>query len=100
MNELGSELIKEMIKEEYETIIFNYLANNCFDLKDENIKEIVNLKCKQFESIYIENQQLKQLITKLKNQPTVYLTKYIDKFGFVETKTLNELIEELEKSDK
>lgn len=60
MNKLGQEIIKEITVEEYEIIIFNYLLNNCVDLKDENIKEIVNLKCKQFESIYRENQQLKE----------------------------------------
>lgn len=32
----------------------------------------------------------------LKNQSTNYITKYLDKFGFVEEKTLNKLIEELE----
>lgn len=54
---------------------------------------------REFNSKMCQLEQLKELITKLKNQPTVYLTKYIDEFGFVETKTLNELIQELEKSD-
>lgn len=33
----------------------------------------------------------------LKNQPTRYITKYLDKLGSVETKTLKELIKELER---
>lgn len=54
---------------------------------------------REFNSKMCQLEKLKELIIKLKNQPTVYLTKYMDEFGFVETKTLNELIEELEKSD-
>lgn len=43
---------------------------------------------------YIES--LESIIKELKNQPTAYLTKYMDDLGFVETKTLNQLIAELE----
>lgn len=32
----------------------------------------------------------------LKDQQTAYITKFLDKFGSVETKTLNQLIKELE----
>lgn len=54
---------------------------------------------REFNSKMCELEKLKELITKLKNQPTNYITKYINELGFVETKTLNELIDELEKSD-
>lgn len=49
-----------------------------------------------FKNVIEERDNLKKIINELKNQPTVYLTKYINKLGFVETKTLNKLIDELE----
>lgn len=55
---------------------------------------------REFISKMCELEKLKELITKLKNQPTNYITKYINELGFVETKTLNELIDELENGDK
>lgn len=60
MNKLGQEIIEAITTEEYETIMFDYLANNCVDLKDEDIKKIVDLKCKQFVDILKEKQQLKK----------------------------------------
>ena len=58
----------------------------------------------ELKELQQENEKLKdklqekeELINKLKNQPTGYITKYLDEFGFVETKTLNQLIDELEK---
>ena len=58
------------------------------DVFDELFDEMENWKQ--------DTQKYKEVIDKLKNQPTVYLTKYLSDLGFVETKTLNELIEELE----
>lgn len=52
--------------------------------------------CEVARELLKENKKCKEVIDKLKNQPTVYLTKYLSDLGFVETKTLNELIEELE----
>lgn len=60
MNKLGQEIIEAITTEAYETIMFDYLANNCVDLKDEDIKKIVDLKCKQFIDILKEKQQLKK----------------------------------------
>lgn len=54
----------------------------------------------EFNNKMCELEKLKELITKLKNQSTNYITKYINELGFVETKTLNELIDELENGDK
>lgn len=53
-----------------------------------------------FKNVIEERDNLKRIINELKNQPTVYLTKYLDELGFVETKTLNKLIEELEMNVK
>lgn len=49
-----------------------------------------------FKNVIEERDNLKKIINELKSQPTVYLTKYINKLGFVEVKTLNQLIDELE----
>lgn len=61
--------------------------------------ECINLLIKENKQLKEQLKQKEYIIDKLKNQPTTYLTKYLDRFGFVETKTLNELIEELERSD-
>lgn len=49
-----------------------------------------------FKNVIEERDNLKKIINELKSQPTVYLTKYINKLSFVEVKTLNQLIDELE----
>lgn len=49
-----------------------------------------------FKAVIEERDKLQKIINELKNQSTIYLTKYLDEFGFVDTKTLNKLIEELE----
>lgn len=53
-----------------------------------------------FKSVIEERDYLKKILDSLKNQPTAYLTKYMDDLGFVETKTLNQLIKELEEKYK
>lgn len=78
---------------------FNELVENLEILENLTLYGRKNIKY-YIKKIQQENKQLREIINKLKNQPTVYLTKYMDKFGFVETKTLNELIDELESSDK
>ena len=65
--ELSYIIVKEIITEEYETLIFDYLVNNCIDLKDEDIKKIVDLKCKQFVDVLKENKQLKQQLQQRDN---------------------------------
>ena len=64
--EIGMQIIKEITTEEYETIIFDYLTNNCVSLKDEDIKKIVDLKCEQFTNILKENQKYKEVIDKIR----------------------------------
>lgn len=49
-----------------------------------------------FKNVIDERDNLRKVLDELKNQPTAYLTKYMDDLGFVETKTLNQLIKELE----
>lgn len=58
--ELSYIIVKEIITEEYETLIFDYLVNNCINLKDEDIKKIVDLKCKQFIDVLKENKKQKK----------------------------------------
>ena len=65
--ELSYIIAKEIITEEYETLIFDYLASNSVDLKDEDIKKIVDLKCKQFVDVLKENKKLKQQIQQRDN---------------------------------
>lgn len=43
--------MSEEIFDKYEEIIFNYLANNCNEFDDEHIKQLVNLKVKQYERL-------------------------------------------------
>lgn len=70
MEELEKAIMKEIITDKYEEIIFDYLVNNCVQLTDEQIKNIVNLKCQQFESIYTENNQLKKKLQHRENMIT------------------------------
>lgn len=69
----------------------------------ECLKEILDKyqdKKENYENKLIELNDIhfkyKELWEDLKNQPTRYITKYLDKLGFVETKTLKELLKELE----
>ena len=73
-------------------------------------KEILNIQDNDYDSVYgykniimkildkYKNQEdkYKEILKELKNQPTKYITRYLDKLDFVEEKTLNELIKELE----
>lgn len=91
MNKLGQEIIEAITTEEYETIIFDYLANYCVNLKDKNIKEIVNLKCKQFLNTLKEKKELKEqvkylrrsierkeeIILDLRNENTLHSDEYV-----------------------
>jgi hypothetical protein len=53
-------LYEDFIFEEYEKIIFDYLANNCKEFDDEHIQHLVDLKVKQFF-------KLRKQITQLTN---------------------------------
>lgn len=110
MNKLGQEIIEAITTEEYETIIFDYLANYCVNLKDENIKEIVNLKCKQFLNILKEKKELKEqvkylrrsierkeeTIIDLRNDNTLCSKEYVSKLE----KEKQELVDYLNKKCK
>ena len=47
------------VENDYERIIFEYLANNCSEFDDEHIKQLVNLKVEQYKQSldYITNLQ-------------------------------------------
>ena len=50
------------VENDYERIIFEYLANNCSEFDDEHIKQLVNLKVEQYKQSldYITNLQKSQ----------------------------------------
>lgn len=78
--------MKEEIKEELR------LFNCGFNTSDRVIKCHNNIL--KILDKYNNQPDYKSAWNELKNQPTNYITKYLDKFGFVEEKTLNKLIEE------
>ena len=83
--------IKEIL--EYWKFYINEPSNyKLLNVHFDEIKKVLDY----ITNLQQENQKYKEVIDKLKKQPTVYLTKYLSDLGFVETKTLNELIEELE----
>ena len=101
---VGMQIIKEITTEEYESIIFSYLATNDIDLKDEDIKKIVDLKCKQFESICIENRRLKQQLQQrddIINKVREFINKYNGSAWYqVSISIISELLELLDNKGK
>ena len=57
------------VENDYERIIFEYLANNCSEFDDEHIKQLVNLKVEQYK-------KLLDYITNLQEENKVLLEKY------------------------
>lgn len=57
------------VENDYERIIFEYLANNCSEFDDEHIKQLVNLKVEQYKQSldYITNLQQENEFLKLNN---------------------------------
>ena len=93
--ELGKQILEEMILEEYETIIFDYLINNCVNLKDENIKEIVNLKCKQFDDLVKNINKLKEQQKEFINYLKSMLENEKDNFSVARVKDVLEKYKEI-----
>ena len=70
-------LYEDFIFEEYEKIIFDYLANNCKDFDDEHIQNLVDLKVKQFFKL---RQQIQEL-TNNWNELEEYLIHEIEEWN-------------------
>lgn len=68
-------LYEDFIFEEYEKIIFDYLANNCKEFDDEHIQHLVDLKVKQFFKL---RKQIDQL-TNNWNELEEWLKEYMRK---------------------
>ena len=77
------EILDEMIDNEklinvendYERIIFEYLANNCSEFDDEHIKQLVNLKVEQYKQLldYKTNlqEENKELLDKVRDREKI-----------------------------
>lgn len=68
------------VENDYERIIFEYLANNCSEFDDEHIKQLVNLKVEQYKQSldYITNLQDRI------NKAIEYIdNRCLDEYGYV-----------------
>ena len=71
------------VENDYEKIIFEYLANNCSEFDDEHIKQLVNLKVEQYKQSleHITNlQQLYENALKVNQNENKYRTELEDKY--------------------
>lgn len=56
---------KDKIQDEYEKIIFEYLAENCGEFEDEHMEHLVDLKVQQYINLQQENERLKERVAYL-----------------------------------
>lgn len=69
-------LYEDFIFEEYEKIIFDYLANNCKEFDDEHIQHLVDLKVKQFFKLRKQITQLTNNWNELRQHIKEYLKEW------------------------
>ena len=92
-------LYEDFIFEEYEKIIFDYLANNCKEFDDEHIQHLVDLKVKQFFKLRQQIQELtnnwNELEEWLKQQKNKNFVEYVDGKEFYLDACFNEVLDKM-----